>query len=161
MCIIVDANKLGQFLADPPNDDSAPIHDWLNRRRGSGILVYSTDGRFKEEIGGKARIKLADYARSGKAKLIPAERFAADEQALRADGNLRSNDAHVLALARASGARLLYTGDGDLMDDFKDRRFIDRPRGKVYSRAANAKLLTNSACAQLERRQNPFAALAS
>lgn len=151
MCIIVDANKLGQFLAEPPSEDSEPMHRWLNRRQGRGRILYSTDGRFKEEIGGKARAKLADYARAGKAKLISAERFAADEQALRADANLHSNDAHVLALARASGARLLYTGDGNLMDDFKDRRFIDRPRGKVYSGAANANLLTNSACAQLRK----------
>ena len=150
MCIIVDANRLGQFLAEPPHEDSAPIHNWLNRRQGSGVILYSTGGRFATEVMGKRRAKLADYARSGKARLIPAERFVADEQALQADGNLRSNDAHVLALARASGARLLYTGDRSLMDDFRDRRII-QPKGKVYSGAANAKLLTNSACAQPRR----------
>ena len=150
MCIIVDADKLGEFLAEPPSEDSAPIHQWLNRRHGRGKIVYSTGGHFAREISRTRRIKLAAYVRSGKAQLIPAERFADDEQALRAGGGVRSNDPHVLALARASGARLLYTGNKNLMDDFKDKRFIDQPRGQVYSRATNARLLTNLVCADLK-----------
>ena len=145
MCMIVDANKLGEFLADPPNADALPIRNWLGRRSGS--LVYSTGGAFKRELGGTARRKLADFAQAGKARLVPAARFAKDEAELRASGQLRSNDPHVLALARASGARLLYTGDDDLKADFKDHRLISAPRGKIYSGAANANLLTASACA--------------
>ena len=45
----------------------------------------------------------------------------------------RSNDSHVIALAQISGARLLYTNDRDLQDDFKDKRLISKPRGKIYS----------------------------
>ena len=56
-------------------------------------------------------------------------------------------DPRVLALARAAGVRLLYTADGDLISDFKDKSFTDRPRGKVYSGAHNAELLTGSVCA--------------
>ena len=63
------------------------------------------------------------------------------EQALAAD--IRSNDPHVLALARVSGARLLYAEDGDLMTDFKDKRFVG---GKVCSRAANESLLRRARC---------------
>ena len=150
MCIIVDANKLGDFLAEPPNEDSAPIHQWLNRQHGRGKIVYSTGGHFVREISGTRRTKLAAYVRSGKAQLIPAERFADDEQALQAGGDMRSNDPHVLALARASGARLLYTADKKLMGDFKDKRFIDQPRGRVYSRAENTNLLTNLVCTGLK-----------
>lgn len=145
--MIVDANKLGEFLADPPNADALPIRNWLHRRSGSGTLVYSTGGGFKHELRGKARRKLADFAQAGRARLVPAARFAEDEAALRASGELRSDDPHVLALARASGARLLYTGDDDLKTDFKNHRLISDPRGKVYSGAANANLLTRSACA--------------
>ena len=43
------------------------------------------------------------------------------------------------------------TGDRDLIEDFKDKQFIDRPRGKVYTRAANAKLLAAAACAARAR----------
>ena len=145
MCIIVDTNKLGTFLADPPDDDSRPIHKWLERRAGS--IVYSTGGRFAKEIQGRVRTRLAAYVRAGRAKLIPGSLFADDERDLEAHPDLRSDDPHVLALARAAGARLLYTADRNLISDFKDRRFIDGPRGKVYSGAGNAGLLTRSVCA--------------
>ena len=38
MCIIVDANRLGAFLANPVDADAKPVRAWLNRgarrRRG-------------------------------------------------------------------------------------------------------------------------------
>lgn len=67
-------------------------------------------------------------------------------RALQGTGQLRSNDPHILALARASGARLLYTADKDLIADFKNPRIVSRPRGKVYSGAANARLLAGASC---------------
>ena len=143
MCIIVDANVLGKFLAEPPNADVLPIHRWLTRRRGK--LVYSTGGKFAEEIVGKARERLLVYVRADMAVEESREQeLREQEQALAAD--IRSDDPHVLALARVSGARLLYTNDGDLMTDFKDKRFVDRPRGKVYSRAANESILRRARC---------------
>ena len=145
MCIIVDTNKLGAFLADPADEDSRPIRKWLDR--GAGSIVYSTGGKFAQEIRGRVKARLASYVRAGRAKLIPESRFADDERKLKNRADLRSDDPHVLALARAAGARLLYTADGDLISDFKDKNFIDRPRGKVYSGAHNAKLLTGSVCA--------------
>ena len=144
MCIIVDASRLGIFLAELPREDAAPIRQWLDTRGGS--LVYSTGSQFANELGHKAKRRLAEYNRIGKARLVPASRFAEDEAQLKASGKLRSNDPHVLALARASGARLLYTGDPDLIADFKDRRLVRNPRGKIYSSAANADLLTDNAC---------------
>ena len=146
MCIIVDTNKLGDLLADPVSEDSRPIHDWL--RRGKGSIVYSTDGRFAKEIRGRARARLAVYEQAGRATKIPGSRFVDDEHDLKTHANLRSDDPHVLALARAAGVRLLYTADSDLISDFTDKRVIDRPRGKVYSGARNAALLTGSACAR-------------
>ena len=44
----------------------------------------------------------------------------------------RSNDTHVLALARVSGARLLFANDGALIEDFQDNDILRRPSGKVY-----------------------------
>ena len=145
MCIIVDTNKLGAFLTDPADEDSRPIRKWLDG--GAGSIVYSTGGKFAQEIRGRVKARLADYVRAGRAKLIPESWFADDERKLKNRADLRSDDPHVLALARAAGARLLYTADGDLISDFKDKNFIDRPRGKVYSGAHNAKLLTGSVCA--------------
>lgn len=54
-------------------------------------------------------------------------------QQIEREGIIKSDDPHVLALAQVSGARLLYSNDQDLSDDFRDRRFIDSPQGKVYT----------------------------
>ena len=144
MCIIVDASRLGDFLRDPANEDTAPIRKWLNK--GSGKLVYSTGGAYAGEVGRQTRRRLAAYVQAAKAQLVPAQKFAEDERALGARTDRSSDDPHVLALARETGVRLLYTGDADLMADFKDKKFIDKPRGKVYSGAANARLLTRTVC---------------
>lgn len=144
MCIIVDANKLDVFLADPADENSRPIRRWLGQ--GAGSIVYSTEGKFAQEIRGRAKAKLADYVRAGRAKHVPASLFADEERKLETQADIRSDDPHVLALARATGVRLLYTADGKLTSDFKNKNIIDRPRGKVYSGAGNADLLTPSAC---------------
>lgn len=107
--MIIDASRLGRFLADPVHVDAAPIREWLDRR--GGTIVYSTAGKFAREVGGRARNKLADYARAGKARLVAPDRLLEDERALAP--HISSNDPHVLALARATGVRLLYTGDED------------------------------------------------
>lgn len=148
MCIIIDANKMGGFLTEPPNQAAAaaPIHDWL--RKKGGKIVYSTGGKFAAEVRGRAQERLTLYARSGQAIQIDARRFQDDESSLANDG-IKSDDPHVLALARESGARLLYTDDADLMDDFKDKRFIDKPRGKVYRNQTHVGLLTKSTCARV------------
>ena len=111
MCIIVDTNKLKTFLADPPDDDAKPIRKWLDR--GKGSVVYSTGGKFGQEIQHpaiqhRAKAKLENYVRAGRAKLIPWCRFAADERYLKTRTDIRSDDWHVLALAREAGVRLLH-----------------------------------------------------
>ena len=45
----------------------------------------------------------------------------------------RSDDEHVLALAITSGARLLYTNDKLLMDDFRNRNIVAGTPGKIYT----------------------------
>jgi hypothetical protein len=144
MCIIVDADRMGAFLADTPEEDAAPIRRWIDTGRGS--VVYSTGGKFAEEVRGRARQRLLRYFQAGRARFVPEDRFIDDQDALK--GQIRSDDPHVLALARATGVRLLYTGDADLIADFKDKAFLDKPRGKIYSGAANTNLLTRSACAK-------------
>ena len=55
------------------------------------------------------------------------------EEKLLQEERCRSNDTHVIALAQISGARLLYSNDIALHEDFGNKRLIDKPRGKVYS----------------------------
>ena len=64
-----------------------------------------------------------------------------------------SDDEHVVALAMIGGARLVYSNDGRLHRDFKNRDLINNPTGKVYSTLRSQaftrgkrKLLAGSAC---------------
>lgn len=144
MCMIVDTNRLGDFLAKPETPDAAPIHQWL--RRGWGKLVFSVGGAFATELYPAAKDRLLEYDRGGRAKRFADEEVEDEARRLESAGVVRSNDAHVLALARVSRARLLYSGDVALIADFKDRKIIREPRGKIYSGAKNEGLLTRDAC---------------
>lgn len=48
-------------------------------------------------------------------------------------GMCQSDDTHIIALAQISGARLLFSNDKALHQDFKNKELINNPRGKVYS----------------------------
>ena len=139
MCMIVDANVLGMFLLQPKNRDTAPIHEWL--QRGWGSIVCSNGGRFDTDIVPRNRERLAGLVRTGRARLAPWERVAPHESEF---GSIRSDDPHILALARAAGVRLLYTRDYGLRGDFRDETLIG---GAIYRDRRDAGLLTDDACA--------------
>ena len=56
----------------------------------------------------------------------------AKAEQLRSEKSCRSGDAHIIALAHVSGARLLYSNDGLLREDFSDERLLQKPLGTVY-----------------------------
>lgn len=144
MCMIVDTDRLADFAAE--SVESAPIHLWLRKLQGN--VVYSTGGKFDSELNRvpEARRRLEAYQRAGRARFVPPDSLREEVAGLETGELVRSNDAHVLALARVSGARLLYTGDKALMDDFRDPEIVPRPKGKIYSGAGNKSLLTRDAC---------------
>ena len=65
-------------------------------------------------------------------------------------GSCKSNDHHVIALAQISGARMLYSNDQALQQDFKNTALIDQPRGTVYS-TLQSKAFNSNRRAQLRR----------
>lgn len=145
MCIIIDSDRLSSFLAQPYSENAAPIHKWLKR---TGKLVYSTGDAFSTELPDNAIARFRDLARRGRAEYIPDQVVSAMAATLRQNNSIRikSRDHHVLALAKVSGARLLYTGDKDLKADFKNRGILDNPRGKIYSDKRQGHLLTGTIC---------------
>jgi hypothetical protein len=58
---------------------------------------------------------------------------------------VRSNDVHILALARVSGARVLFLRDNNLHSDFKNTKIL-RPKGKIYQGQRHKKLLDEVLC---------------
>lgn len=123
MCIatIIDANGFGSFL----NEASSVLRSWISRR--DGILVYSTEGDYAKEIQKSRRMMevIATYRRNNAAKLISSGEIKAADATL-PDSMIRSNDRHVLALAKAGKALVLFSDDQDLQNDFLNSKLLPR-----------------------------------
>ena len=138
MCAIIDAN-VGHEVFAPGRQTVAGkfFYDWLMRPNG-GIIVAG--GSLLRELNRSEPFRRFFGARllTPRARRISDADIADAESAIRTQGLCRSNDEHILALARISGARLLFTNDQDLQDDFRDRRIIADPRGRIYTTLAHS-----------------------
>ena len=70
---------------------------------------------------------------SGRVERVGDEAAEAETVRMAEQKACGSNDAHVIALALVSGARLLYSNDKDLGNDFGNKKLIKNPQGKVYT----------------------------
>ena len=137
MCAIIDASVRDEvFIPQAERSEASEgFYNWINK--GKGRLVIG--GKLKEELC-KKRLFL-EWARqaiiAGRISEVAENFVVARTKELinikrtRKDA-YKSDDPHVLALAQVSGARLLYVNDRDLEADFKNRKLIDNPEGKLY-----------------------------
>jgi hypothetical protein len=147
MCVIVDTNVASIVFLEPTTPDYLPLVEWLHRR--GGRIVFG--GRLSVELMKVTRIakRLRSLNQAGIALQYTTEEIKEEENAIREQCYPRSDDLHILALARVSGARILCSNDGDLEQDFKDTSIVPSPRGKVYKRAQHRRLLKHSSsCAR-------------
>ena len=131
MCAILDANVAGQVFGAGRPVAGAKFFEWIHSGRGhlvvGGKLLRELDRNHAfhdwcvQAVLAGRMTRLSDEAVDGKATELAQENAC------------RSDDEHVVAVAQLGGARLLFTNDGDLQADFKDRNLIDGPRGKVYT----------------------------
>ena len=136
MCAIVDANAAHEVFGTNRPMAGRGFFDWLNT--GGGRLVVG--GKLREELrrsSGGFRTWAQQAVLAARLRIKEDTEVNARTEELGSDASLRSDDPHVIALAQVSGARLLYSNDGDLQVDFKNRDLIDEPRGKVYSTLVN------------------------
>ncbi len=135
MCAIVDANVANEVFGPNPTPAGEMFFNWLNR--GSNRLVAG--GQLLEELEGSGshfRDWAREFIRSGHMKILNENEVRERTTQIEREKQHTSNDPHVLAVAQLSGARLLFANDGDLQQDFKDRRLIN-PQGTVYSTIKN------------------------
>ncbi len=150
MCLIIDACVANRFT-ELPHENAEPIVKWALSVKPSANRHIVYGGKLKRELlraGEGIRRFLRNVEQSGRLievseALLNPEQIIVEELYDRheIDG---ADDPHILALARISGSRLLFTEDNrsKLIDLFRDKRFVDPP-GKVYKSKANADLLKN------------------
>ncbi len=132
MCAIVDANVAHEVFATSPQPAGEKFFNWLNE--GTGRLVAG--GKLLEELEASSknfRAWASVAVGAGKLRIVNKNAVDTETNHIQSHGACESDDPHVIALAQVSGARLLYSNDRALQQDFKDKRLIDEPRGKVYS----------------------------
>lgn len=141
MCAIVDANVVHEVFSSNPCPAGKKFFEWVEKG-GSGRLVEGRSPRLM--AGGKLLEELEsgspgfrDWAtgaiNSGIMRIVNRGRLDARTEELREDQRLKSDDPHVIALAQLSSARLLYTNDEDLQNDFRNKNLVNNPSGKIYS----------------------------
>lgn len=132
MCLIVDANVAGLFLARP-----SAIRKWLAGQKGNPRLVAA--GKLRRELVKiqKVRDYLVVLDQAGLLRSSFGEGVLYQKATLlRKSRTCVSNDLHVVALAIVSGARTIATTDRSLAKDIRNKKIIDKPRGSIYSRPA-------------------------
>lgn len=135
MCAIVDANAAHQVFGGNRPSAGIEFFNWISY--GTGSLVIG--GKLREELDQISSFSdwLNEAIQSGRVILAEDNIVLAEAMNLSDSGLCQSDDEHVIALARLSGARLLFSNDYKLQRDFKDKKLIDEPRGSVYSTLKN------------------------
>ncbi len=129
MCAILDVNVVNEVFVVDGSDAGRQFFKWINQGRGRLVL----GGKLTYELTKASEIfrKWAKTARlSGKIRIVLDDVVNQRESHLTNEGQCQSNDPHVIALAQVSGARLLYTNDKTLQQDFKRKDMIDTLVGR-------------------------------
>ena len=130
MCLVIDSNVSHELATAPPSRDAVPVIAWLKSRAGQLAL----GGKLTDELRKtQFRRLLLEFVRNGTAKIYPTAEVFAETRRLELLRACGSNDAHIVALARVAGCRLIFTRDQALQRDIKNKSLLDKPRGKVYS----------------------------
>lgn len=138
MCAIIDANVSSEVFG---RNQSEAGREFL-RRINSESLRLVVGGKLLSELAevGGAREWMQQAIQSARIRVEEEDVVTSRAEELHKNHECRSDDPHIIALAQISGARLLYSNDRKLQDDFTDSLLIHSPRGKVYSTSRSSKL---------------------
>ncbi len=143
MCMIVDINVAAKVLVADDDPDFKHVHDSLFAENSNLNAKIMYGGKLTEEYNRHHRVRriLLQLDRAGKAVRVDDAVIKAEVGEVVSTGLCTSNDDHIIALARVSGARLLCSHDIALHADFTNGMLIKKPRGKVYQNSTHKVLL--------------------
>ncbi len=144
MCLIIDANVASLVFDSNPESNFALAFNWLHDPNKNGSMVYG--GHLVTELFRTAKVRryIRALYQSGRAYKIDDQLVDIETNNLVRSGLCCSDDEHVIALARVSGARTLCSHDQPLQVDFRYPQLVNNPRGSIYQRPQHAHLLRHS-----------------
>lgn len=147
----MDANVVHQVFGPDRSEAGAEFFMWIDS--GKGKLVAA--GKLLTELSGSEAFRSwwRQAQLAGRTTTYREETVDRKTQEVERERVHRSNDPHVLALAQISGARLLFTNDRDLQQDFKNSELIEPSGGRIYTTIRSGAF--GKAHKSLLRRQDP------
>ena len=136
MCIILDVHMVSRVLID---QDRQLRH--VTQAIYDGELAVMYGGRLTDEYERIHQVidVIVALDQAGLAHRVASD--AIESEVRKISHKCRSNDEHIVGLARVSGARLLCTEDQDLQTDFRSKELINNPRGKIFKRPSHRHLV--------------------
>ena len=133
MCTIIDANVRDQVFGDKQPQAGEFLFNWLNNDKRTVKLVVG--GKLLRELSDSKAFNtwLQTALLFGRAQRISDDKVEFATKELQDQQICKSDDEHVLALAKVSGARLLFTNDKLLQEDFGNRQILGGVQGRVYT----------------------------
>ena len=130
MCAIVDNDVAGEVFGDGDSPAGQGFFNWLNGGRGRLVV----GGKLLDELAESRNFREWASTATLFGRMTTLNRNDVEERTrtIEDEAMHSSNDPHVLALAQLGHARLLFTNDQRLEQDFKSKSLIDSPRGRVY-----------------------------
>jgi len=140
LCLIVDTNVAHLVLTRADDPDFGPAHSALfDNRAPRQKIAYG--GKLAEEYAKDKGVLDAVRVLARRGRAWREDDAKVDRETIAVRPECRSDDPHIIGLARISGVRLLCTKDRDLIADFKNTSVLPRPQGKVYTQNRNQHLL--------------------
>ena len=139
MCAILDTNAAHEVFgsnAGQATEAGGRFFRWLSR--GKGNLVVG--GKLKQELDqGVPQFRMWANQAILAGQLVNIDDNCVNNKTREVEEHdeLQSDDPHIIALAQVSGARLLFSNDKQLHEDFGNSDIINNPRGKIYSTLEN------------------------
>lgn len=125
MCIVVDANTWGYVFQEnnKKHSDYLPVFRWITK--GPGFVVYG-GSKYREELKNASKYYgiFLELKKKGRAKEVNpnlVDKHEADVR--RAAGTPKCHDAHLIAIFRVSGCRLLCSDDRRSDTYIKNRKY--------------------------------------
>lgn len=131
MCVILDNSAQDNvFSRRSGTPVGRQLLEWLDEFRTSLVV----GGKLYDELAGSRVFEVwaANAIKDGRLRVFKRDVVDRETTDLRDDWRGKSDDEHVIALARVSKARVLYARDSDLRDDFRNPGLVSNPRGRLY-----------------------------
>lgn len=137
MCAILDANVVTIVFGGNCPPAAQEFRSWIESGRGR----LAIGGLLRRELSSNETFRswLQQALLGGRIKSVPDGLVDREADELTVQAACESNDQHIVALARVSGARLLYSRDQNLREDFKNPNLLSNPKGKLYPESQGSK----------------------